>query len=78
MLPRLVFAAAQQAHRRLLPPAEGTRAIPTPRISWNVRDFGARGDGFADDSAALEVGLGPCLLSASASRRRRCCAHHCC
>jgi hypothetical protein len=36
---------------------EGKQAIPTPPARYNVRSFGARGDGAADDTAAIEVGL---------------------
>lgn len=37
------------------PPAVGPRAnVPVPPASLNVRDFGARGDGTADDAAAIQ------------------------
>lgn len=40
------------AHPR--PPAEGSWAIPSPPISYNVRAFGARGDGATDDTEPIQ------------------------
>ncbi|KAL4457378.1 hypothetical protein ABPG75_012243 [Micractinium tetrahymenae] len=61
-------AASGSAQRTYLPPGrgfdwslsaykEGREAVPDPPVAINVKAFGARGDGVADDTAALQAAL---------------------
>lgn len=37
-------------------PADGNTPLPSPPVRFNVRDYGAKGDGVTDDTTAILVG----------------------
>ena len=50
--------------------ASGERPIPVVPVAANVRDFGARGDGRSNDTAAFKKAISPANLHQAQWERR--------